>query len=441
MSRICHPFSYGDGPIEKSYWIETASAAPRPCLSGDLRADVAVIGSGFTGLSAALRLAEAGRSVVVLDAKQPGWGASGRNGGFCCLGGAKLGNTAMKRRFGEAAFREYALTEKSAVDYVADLISRHGIEADTHSEGETILAHRAKDFRHFESDAREINDLLGVQCDVFGPEEMAQRGMKGPFYGGMTTPVGFGLNPRKYVLQLAKAAEAVGVRVFGDTFVSDLRGEDGAFQLVTQSGTVSAAKVVVATNGYSSETIPNWMRGRYIPAQSSIIVTRPLTDEDLSSQGWTSDQICYDTRKLLHYFRLMPNRRFLFGMRGGLSTSARVHNDIRRTIRAHFEQMFQGWAHVETDWYWSGFVCYSADQTPFAGEVPGNKGIYAGFAYHGNGVAMGTYCGALIADQILGQGELHLPAVIGTAPGRFPGGRFRRLAMWPAYLTYALRDL
>ncbi len=441
MSRICHPFSYGDGPVENNFWNETTSAPARPPLNGKITADVAVIGAGYTGLSAALRLAEADRSVVVLEAKQPGWGASGRNGGFCCLGGAKASGTKIKRLFGDQAYREYRLCERDAVEFVADTIARKGIEADTHSQGETLLAHRPKDFQGFEEDARELSDLYGVEADIFGPQELAQRGMKGPFHGGMTTPIGFALNPKKYVLQLAEAAEAAGARIFGDSFVTGLDGTDGAFVLKTSAGEVSASKVVIASNGYSSETLPDWMRARFIPAQSSVLVTRPLSDADLAAQGWTSDQMSYDSRNILHYFRLMPNRQFLFGMRGGLSTSERVHHEIKHAIRADFEKMFPSWAHVETPWYWSGFVCYSPDMVPFAGEIPEASGIYAGFAYHGNGVAMGSYCGALLADQILGATELRQSEVIASAPSRFPGGRFRRLAMWPAYLAYGLSDL
>ena len=167
MSRICHPFSYSDGPVEASFWNETASARARKELEGNLSVDVAVIGAGFTGLSAALHLAESGRSVAVLEEKQPGWGASGRNGGFCCIGGTKMSGARMKRQFGEAAYRDYRLSERDAVDLVASLLDRLGIDADTHSKGETLLAHRPKDFAGFDKEARELRDLYGVDADGF----------------------------------------------------------------------------------------------------------------------------------------------------------------------------------------------------------------------------------------------------------------------------------
>ncbi|WP_127113117.1 NAD(P)/FAD-dependent oxidoreductase [Shimia sediminis] len=441
MTRICHPFSYSDGPVEACFWNETVSTQAWAPLTGTVTADVAVIGGGFTGLSAALHLAEAGLSVALLEENQPGWGASGRNGGFCCVGGAKMSGAKMKKAFGEAPYREYKLAERDAVDLVADILERLGIEADTHSAGETMLAHRPKDFVGFEADARDLRDLYGVDADVFDQAELKQRGMNGTFFGGITSPIGFALNPLKYALGLAKAAEDAGARIFGGSAVQNVEGQDGDFTLTSQQGVVKAKKIVVATNGYSSETVPSWMRGRYFPAQSSVLVTRPLSEEELDAQGWTSHQMSYDSRNILHYFRLMPNRQFLFGMRGGLATNPRVHHAIRAKIRKEFEEMFPGWAKVETPWYWSGYVCYSANMTPFAGELPETPGMFAGFAYHGNGVAMGSYCGALLAQQVSGQGDLRTSSVISDPPNRFPGGRFRRLALWPAYLAYGLKDL
>lgn len=441
MSRICHPFSYSDGPVEACFWNETALADPRTALSAEVKADVAVIGGGFTGLSAALHLAEGEHSVVLLEENQPGWGASGRNGGFCCIGGAKASSASLKRRHGETALRDYRLAERDAVNLVADLLQRLGIEADTHSNGETLFAHRAADFDNFRDEAAELKSLFDVDAEIIPKEELAARGMNGPFHGAITSPIGFALNPRKYALGLADAAEAAGARIFGNTRVENVSGSDGDFLLSTSGGTVRASKVVVATNGYSSETVPGWMKGRYFPAQSSVIVTRPLSDAELEAQGWTTLQMSYDSRNLLHYFRLMPDRRFLFGMRGGLATNGHVHHAIKSSIRSDFETMFPAWAKVETPWYWSGFVCYSADMTPFAGAIPGQPGMYAGFAYHGNGVAMGSYCGALLAQAILKQTSLRHPDILTRPPGRFPGGRFRRLALWPAYLAYRLKDL
>ncbi|MDO6479763.1 NAD(P)/FAD-dependent oxidoreductase [Shimia thalassica] len=441
MDRICDPFAYGDGPLDTCFWSETVSGEPSPALDQDIKADIAIIGAGFTGLSAAIRLAEAGRKVVVLEAKQPGWGASGRNGGFCCLGGSKLPDAALKRKFGASEALEYRLVERDAVNLVDEMITSRGIDVDRHSDGETILAHRPKDFAELEGEVSQLSQLYGVEPVLHSKPDLVHEGMAGGFHGGLTIPVGFALNPKKYVLALADAAQKAGASIFGDSAVTKVRSAPTGYVLETDAGSVQCQKLIIATNGYSSEDLPDWMGGRFIPAQSSVLVTRPLSLEERESQGWTSHQMAYDTRNLLHYFRLMPDGRFLFGMRGGLATSEPVHHRIRREIRRDFERMFPAWAHVDTPHYWSGFVCFNSNLTPFAGRVPEHPDMYAAFAYHGNGVAMGSYCGTVVADQILGRETLRHPQALQTPPKRFPGGRWRRAGMWPAYLGYKLIDL
>lgn len=440
MKRICDSFAYGDGPVSESFWAGTVPLRSRADLQGTERADVAIIGAGVTGLNAALRLARAGVSVAVLDAKQVGWGASGRNGGFCCLGGAMLGEPQMAKRFGKAATHEFLMAERGAVDFVDQMISDYGWDVDRHSEGETILAHKPAAMAAISEEAAMVDSLFGTKSSVIPKEALRQHGLGGAFHGAVTLPVGFALNPRKFVGSLADAAEAAGAKVFCDSPVLETGREGQGWVLRTPKGNLRAEKLVIATNGYSSETIPSWMAGRYLPAQSSIIVTRPLSQEEQDAQGWTSAQMAYDSRSLLHYFRLMPDGRFLFGMRGGITTTESVHNRIRYKIRAHFERLFPAWKHVETPWFHTGFVCLAADLTPYAGSVPDAENLYAAFAYHGNGVAMGSYAGALLAEEILGRSELLHPAILRAAPKRFPLGRFRRLLMYPAYVGMELTD-
>ncbi len=439
MQRLFSDHAYSDDRIADCYWAETVSESrlKRGALTGTHKADIAVIGAGFTGLSAALALAEAGANVTVVDASYPGWGASGRNGGFCCLGGAKASDAQLDRAHGKPARLDYRRSELAAVHHVAATLAKYKINAETHSNGETLLTHKAS-FR-LDEEARETEENYGVTPTIYSKDDLPSLGMPGPFHGAMTTPVGFGLNPRAYLAGLLQAAEAAGVRVHGATPVTNIV-RAGKYRLTAPQGTLEADQLILATNGYSSEDIPEWKAARYMPSQSSIIVTRELTDAELEN-GWNSDQMSYDSRLLLHYFRLMPNRRFLFGMRGGLTSSDRSEAGIQRKIRADFERMFPAWAHVETPHYWSGMVCLSAGFTPFAGAVPDMPGAYAGFAYHGNGVAMGSYTGALLADQVLGTQTLETPMLMQKAPAKFPLGRARRALMYGVYAGAALKDL
>jgi glycine/D-amino acid oxidase-like deaminating enzyme len=437
MTRIFPDFAYGDGPRAGCWWDDTCEIPEYAALDTDIRCDVAIIGAGFTGLNAALRLAEAGLDVVVLDTQTVGWGASGRNGGFCCLGGGKISDGQLDRRFGKDERLAYRAAEKAAVFHVQDLVERLQLDVDKHSNGETELAHTARALRGLEGAAVSIKENYGVTPDFIPKNKLHDAGLNGPFHGALTTPIGFALNPRKYVIGLARAVTDAGGHIFSNTHVTSI----DKTTLQTKQGRVVAQNVIIATNGYSSETVPSWFGGRYMPTQSNVLVTRPLCAAEQSSQGWTSAQMAFDTRNLLHYFRLMPDGRFLFGMRGGLRSSARAEMQSRRKVHHDFKKMFPAWADVEVTNSWSGMVCVARDLLPFVGPVPDQPGVFAGLCYHGNGVAMGSFSGACLADLVLHQHAKDLPKAIQHPLSAFPFGRARRLLMPPVYAGYALADL
>ncbi|QBF29718.1 FAD-binding oxidoreductase [Thalassococcus sp. S3] len=428
MRRLYGAYAYGPGPRNGCWWDETVPRRDWPVFEGG-EADVGIVGAGFTGLSAALALAEAGASVTVLEAETPGWGASGRNGGFCCLGGAKISATRLAHRYGAEDAEAYWQAERDAVTHVADLLERLGIDADMHSQGETQLAHNPRAMARLRADA-------SPEARVIEAKDLAGEGLAGPFFGAVTEPYGFALNPRKYLHGLASAAERAGARIFAGSPVTDAQKR----RLQTATGILRCDRVIWATNGYSSEEGPGWMAGRYLPTQSNVMVTRPITPQEQEAQGWTSGQMAYDTRNLLHYFRLMPDGRFLFGMRGGIFSSPRAEERARRRLRRDFERMFPAWRQVETTHHWSGMVCLSPKALPFAGSVPGAPDILVGQAYHGNGVAMGSFLGHQLGQRSLGR-PAAIPRPIAEPPRQFPLGRFRRALVPPLYAALALRDL
>ena len=444
MQRLYEPQAYSAGSLAGCYWPDTVTQAPEPRGEGEITADVAVVGAGFTGLSAALHLAEAGADVVALDAQRLGWGASGRNGGFCCLGGSMAAEKTLIRRHGAADVALWHKAQRASVELVAELLERHGISADTHSRGETMLAHRPRDMAALQAEADHLKRAHGLHAAVIGKAALAENGMNSDaFHGALTAPVGFALNPLKYLLGLAKAARGAGARLFGDSPVNAIKPSDSGegFTLSTPKARVYARRLILATNGYSSDDIPNWMAGRYMPVQSNIIVTRPLSGAEIAAQGWSSGQMAYDSRELLHYFRLMPDRRFLFGMRGGLKATQAQSAHMQRQIRADFSRMFPAWANVDITHFWSGLVCILRALTPFTGSLGNWNGAYAGFGWHGNGVAMGSYSGALLADLALGRAPRRpYPDLMKTPPRRFPLGRNRRILMAPVYRWLELKD-
>lgn len=440
MKRIFSAYAYGPAPRAGCWWDQTVTPQTWPTLQGDIEVDVAIVGGGFTGLSAALHLAQAGAQVALLDSEHIAWGASGRNGGFCCLGGTMLDDATLDRQFGEQERLLLRQTEKTAVQLVDQLLRDHKIDVDRHSAGETELAHRRKDMIALRAKLPAIARNYGVSGRIHDQQDLAEIGMNGPFFGALTVPIGFALNPAKYAQGLAAAAHGAQARIFERSAALSILPDGRRHRIACAHGSVRATDVIIATNGYSSEDLPPALAGRYLSTQSSVLVTRPLSQEELSAQGWHSDQMGFDSRSLLHYFRLMPDRRFLFGMRGGLLSSPASDTRAHAALRRDFRAMFPAWSKVETPHYWSGMVCLARRRLPFVGALPGAKGLWAGLCYHGNGVAMGSFAGQTLAQLVQGQTPAIYPRALRGPLAAFPLGRARRALLPAVYAGLILRD-
>lgn len=444
MSSLFHPAIYDrDRPVG-SYWEASAPPLDRetPPLADTASCEVAVIGAGYTGLTAALTLAEQhGAGVAVLEAGAPGWGASGRNGGFCCLGGAKLGYGVMAQRYGLEETRRFFSAQMEAIDLVKQACAERGIDVDITGGGEIILAHKPARRAELEADRQELQELVGLDCTVLDSAALAERGLRGAgFHGGLELPLGVGLHPLKYLRGLVRAAVDAGVRVYGRSPVTALTREGGDFLLQTPQGRLKACKVILATNGYTEDDRLPALAGRLMPALSSIIVTRPLSPAEQAAQGWTSTVMCADSRRLLHYFRLLPDGRFLWGGRGGISGSPAAATRSKARLRRSFERHFPAWRHVETEYFWRGLVCLTKPRVPFVGKLE-EEGLYGAVAYHGNGVSFTAWAGRAVAAQVAGvQGAEALPAVLRDPLPRFPLPFLRKAYLTGAYAVYGTRD-
>lgn len=434
--RPYEPRAYTDAPRAQCGW---ALDTDWPVLPGNREAEVAIIGAGYTGLNAALTLAEAGVDVVVLEAQAPGWGASGRNGGFCCLGGSLLDPEGLTKRFGDAAGRGFVAAERAAIAHVADRIDHHDIDAQRHSDGEVMLAHRPRHARGFADEAKTLASH-GIATEVLGKPDLERLGLGGPgFFGGLHIKEGFALDAGAYAVGIAHAARAAGAKIFAQSPVTGIAKDAAHHVLTTPRGTVRAKHMILATNGYSADDVPRWLRGRFLPVQSNVLMTRPLTADEQAAQGWTSDLMAYDTRNLLHYFRLMPDGRFLFGMRGGISATVSAEARATARMKRHFAHMFPAWRDIETPHTWSGFVNFSPNLTPYLGPIDEDPTALAAMAYHGNGVAMGSFAGHLAARLILGEDKR--PEVMRKPLGRFPIPPLRRNLLRLSYPFATLFDL
>ncbi len=395
----------------ESYWRASCPPLPAcPPLAGRAKADVAIIGAGYAGLNAALELVERhGARVVVLEAAQPGWGASGRNGGFCCLGGTMLKPGTIARLHGADVAAEWERFEADAIARVADNLARYDIDAQLSEPGELRLAASARDWARMQ---REGGTLLD-------PALLRAEGVDTAVYhGGELIETGFGLHPYAYVTGLARAAQAAGVVIHGDSRVTRTEPVAGGWELHIATGRVEAAQVLIATNGYSDERLPRWLARRILPVMSNIMVTRPLTEAERNAQGWTRHLMAYDTRRLLHYFRLLPDNRFLFGARGGLSFRPAPVAQFARRARAEFEMIFPAFRAAETEFEWNGLVCLTASFAPYIGPVPGAEGLWLALGWHGNGVAAASEGGRRVARALTGARQAP-PQLTRKPPPRF----------------------
>jgi glycine/D-amino acid oxidase-like deaminating enzyme len=446
-SGLYHSGHYDRSRPVGSYWEATGGgpAAPEGVgrLRADLEAEIAIVGGGYTGLSAAYHLArEHGVRAVVLEAGPIGWGASGRNGGFCGLGGSKLGYGAMAQRWGVPEAARFFAAQKAGVALVRALAADEGIDLEVAGEGEHYLAHRTSRWHELENAAATAQRLFGERWPLWRKAELEERLLRSPeAQGCLVVPHYFGLHPLRYVRGLARAAAARGAAVHADTPVLAWQRAGGRHRLATPGGTVTAGRVLFATNGYTPEGLDPLLNGRLLPALSSILVTRPLTPAEQAAQGWTRPALVADSRRLLFYIRLLGDGRLLFGARGGLDASPGAFAARQAWMERRLGQKFPAWHGVPVEFAWWGLVCLARDLLPHLGWLDESRTTLGAWAYHGGGVAFATMFGRAAAARLAGrEPDPPLPAFLLTAPPRFPAPGLRLLALRAAYLGYGLRD-
>ena len=445
LKHLYQPTAYQTDTLPESYWVASASPLPDCETLPDattIQTEVAIIGGGYTGLSAALELAENGVDVAVFDAGRSGWGASGRNGGFCCMGGSGKSYAQLAKQFGEDETRHFAKLQRSAIDLVGSRLESWNVDADRHSNGDVILAHKPNRVADLHEDAAETAHFTDIETEFLTRDQLCERGLNaGETYGGLHVKAGFGLHPMKYLAGLHHQCASKGVRIFEQATIEDVKNTGNGYELTSKNIRISAPKVIIATNGYSAENLPDWIGGRLMPVFSGILVTRPMSDDELANQGWTSDLMAFDSRILLHYFRKLPDNRFLFGGRGGITATPTSFAHAKQDLLGNFNRMFPAWRDVDITHHWNGLACLSQSFRPYLGRVPGHRDIWTGLAWHGNGVALGSLAGQMLGKQILGtQQPSETGAIMGTPPDRFPFSRFRRIGRNLAYRYYGLRD-
>ena len=384
--------------IERCLWTEADPPTRFPASSLPPRTDVAIVGGGYTGLAAARALARRGVDATVLERHTLGWGASSRNGGFV-LPGFKPEMEELAQRLGaERAGRMFQLSLE-AMRYLANLIEEEGIACDFSRCGAVTLAAKASHMPGLEQSGRFMQEQLGYKTELLQREDLGQEIGSTRYYGGLLDPGGCSLQPAKYVQGLALAAQRAGARLLENAQVTRVRRVQGGFEVRTAQGTVRAREVLAATNGYTPAALGR-LRRRVIPIGSNQIATVPL-DEDLARQLVPRGRVFSDTKNLLYYFRLSPDRRMVFGGRASFTPVGTRR--IAQILAAGMSEVFPELSGAPVEYAWSGKVAYPVDHLPHAGRL---DGIHYAMGYCGHGVALATYLGSRMGEVIAGVGDV-----------------------------------
>jgi glycine/D-amino acid oxidase-like deaminating enzyme len=387
---------------EKNYWLETVATPPAQ-LVRDLpeSVDVAVVGGGFCGLSAARALAKRGVNVAVFEAETFGWGASSRNGGMV-LTGLKLPVSTLIRRYGRETVRKMYAASLESIDCVERIVREENIDCNFSRCGHLEVACKQAHFDGYEESAALIQHEFHHELRIIPKNELRAEIGSDIYFGGMVDETSAGLNPARYLAGLALAARRAGACFHDHTRVTSIEPETSngvrQFRVQISNGTVAAREVLLASGAYTTEATPA-LRKKIIPIGSYIIATEALP-AGLARELSPRNRMIYDSKHFLYYYRLTPDNRMLFGGR------AAFFPETENTVRQSAEILRRGMIGVypqlrdkKVEFVWGGTLDFTLDVMPHAGKI---DGMYFAAGFAGHGVAAATWFGEKLAGLICG---------------------------------------
>ncbi len=412
------------------YTATTPVPQSHPALAGDIETDVCIVGAGYTGLSAALELAEAGYRVVVLEARTVGYGASGRNGGQICTG-FSAGQEKIEAQLGKDDARKcFDLAEESKA-LLKDRVARHAIDCDLRWGYLSVIpkAHQMDDLHAWKA---ELDKLGYTNTAVLTKAELQEKLETRAYHGALRDGGAGHLQPLKYCLGLARAAVAAGATIHEQSPVESIDTQPSALAR-TAKGTVRAKFMIIAGNAYLGRTVPK-LYGRMMPVASYIIATEPLGENRARALIRDGEAVA-NTNFIVDYFRLSRDTRLLFGGRASYSTlePRNLGNYMRPRMTAVFPQLRD----AKIDYAWGGYIAITANRIPDCGRLAPN--VFYAHGYSGQGVALAGLYGKLMAEALRGTAE-RFDLLSRVKHMTFPGGPIRTPMLVAAMMYYRLRD-
>lgn len=381
----------------KPIWLDPS---PRPVdltLSKQPdQVDIAIIGGGYTGLSAARTLAQQGISVAVLEAKTIGWGASSRNGGIATAGNRQSMQVIIQK-YGDALALEFWQASINAVDLIGEIVADENISCHFARKGHMILAAKPSHFETLRKKAAWYKHRLNYDLKVISPAALRREIGSNVFHGGLIDEWSASLHPTQFLYGLAHAVTQYGGLICENTAVSKISKQHQQFLIETPHGVTRANQVIMATNGYTPQLVPD-LQTRVVPTGSYIIVTEPLPPS-LLNRIIPNGRSFYDSLRHPHYFRLTPNGRLLFGGYPELTPSMDLTVTAER-LYGRMVQIFPDLQGIPITHSWSGQIGSTADLLPHIGCI---DGVHYALGYSGHGLAMATYLGMEIGKLLSGQ--------------------------------------
>ncbi len=359
------------------------------------RADVAIIGGGYTGLSAARTLAKLGVKVVLLEAETIGWGASSRNGGMV-LTGLKLGMQTIQKRYGKEISKRLFQYSLDSIDTVEQIVKDEGIECGFKRYGHLLTANKPHHFDGLKAEAEFMEKEFNHILHLVPKEEQRKEIGTDLYYGALLDETSGGLNPAQYVAGLARAAENAGAELHARARVTRLRRRDGCVELETERGRITAESVLVGTSGYTGNLIKN-LQKKVIPIGSFIIATERLGDK-LASELSPKNRMIFDSMHYLNYFRLWDNRMIFGGRAAFFPETSHTIERSAEILRLEMVEVFPQLQDTQVEYVWGGTLDFAFDMMTHVGQM---DGVYYSLGYAGHGVAMATHSGKTVAEAML----------------------------------------